>query len=178
MLPFIIAKALAFLPFGGLLRGATGKMILILVVIVALGFAYWKFKDNIRTAIVNEINQKTAEQILQDKEDQILKQNLFLIRQREINEQRLHEQKKQIENRNTLSIIIEKTTPEEDGPVAPVLRNVFEQINVFEGNVTPARENIKDVVDNDPPSALDRTVESIKSTGNSAIDAWRKLTDE
>jgi len=178
MLPFIFAKALAFLPFGGMLRGATGKMILILVIVGALGFAYWKFKDNIRTAIVNEINQETAEQILKEKEDQILKQNIFLIKQGELNEQLLHQQKEQIENRNKLSTIIENTTPEDDGPVAPVLRNVFEQINLFQGNVTPSSESVEDAVDNDPPSALDKTVESIKSTGNSAIDAWRKLTNE
>jgi hypothetical protein len=173
MLPFIALKALSFLPFGGMLRGAMGKFVLILVVVGALAYGYWKWKDNIKTAIINQINQETAETILKEKEDQIRKEREFIDRQGKLAKEILIRQRKQIENKNKLSNIIDNVKPEDDGPVAPILDSIFEQINTFEGNTEPAN---KDEVDKDPPSILDNAVDSVKSTGNSAIDAWKKLT--
>lgn len=173
MLPFIALKALAFLPFGGMLRGFSGKLILGIVIIGALAYGYWKWKDNIKTAIVNQINQETAETILKEKEDQLRKEREFIDRQGKLAKEILIRQRNQIENRNKLTNIIDNVKPEDDGPVAPILDSIFEQINIFENNVEPKSE---EEVDKDPPSTLDKAVDSVKSTGNSAIDAWKKLT--
>ena len=149
-----------------------GKFILVLVVVGALAYGYWKWKDNIKTAIINQINQETAETILKEKEDQIRKQQEFLDRQGQLVKEILRRQKEQIENRNKLTNIIENVEPEDNGPVAPILNEIFEQINIFENNIEP----VKDEVDNDPPSTLDKAVDAVESTGNKAIDAWKKLT--
>lgn len=177
---FIISKALAFLPFGNLLRGASGKLILGLVIVGALAFAYWKWKDNIREEIFNQINQETAEQLIRNQEEQLRRQEEFLDRQGKLAEELLRRQRQHIENSNQISNIIDNVTPEDNGPVAPILDKVFKQINAFEGyseNVTPSSEATNKVETEEEPSTLDKAVEVIESTGNSAIDQWRKLTN-
>jgi len=175
MLPFIALKALSFLPFGGMLRGAMGKFVLVLVIVGALAFGYWKWKDNIKTALINEINQETAEQILREKQDQIRKEREFLDRQGKLAVEILRRQRKQIENHNKLTNDIDNVKPEDDGPVAPILRSIFDQINTFENNVEPES---KEAAENEEPTMVDKAKGLAESTGNSAIDAWKKLTDE
>ena len=82
MVPFVLMKALSFLPFGGLLKGGSLKMILIVAAVAAVAFGVWKWKDGIKTAVYNEIYADRQEQIIEDQQRQIAL-NERLMRERE-----------------------------------------------------------------------------------------------
>lgn len=67
-MPFFALKFLSFLPFGNLLRGASGKLILFGGLALLIAFGVWKIRHNIYERVYNEVYAEQAEEILQQKE--------------------------------------------------------------------------------------------------------------
>ncbi len=153
---FIIAKLLAFLPFGNVLKGASGKMILIVGVILFVVFLIWNFKENIKEQVAAVFMQ-------QQLEDTIVFQQQEISRLRGIEEERNISIAKAIADNEALVIMINATkrdirsddfTPQ---TASPVLQHTLKTIADFEkGEVKPTE---------------------VEATGgNSVIDAWKKKT--
>jgi len=81
-MPFFLLKALSFLPFGSFLKGGGLKLIIILVALGALVFGIWKWKDNIKTAVYNQIYVQQAQDHL-DTQERLLELSARLMTQRE-----------------------------------------------------------------------------------------------
>jgi regulatory protein YycI of two-component signal transduction system YycFG len=149
---FIIAKLLAFLPFGNLLKGASGKLIMIVGVILLLVFLVWRYNGAIVERATAMFNQQQLEETVK-------------FQQREIT--RLHsieaERNKAIEqaiaDNEALLLMVNETKQEARGftpkTASPVLQHTFKAISKF--------QNGERVVE-----------EEVEPTGNSAIDAWKK----
>lgn len=162
---FLGLKALSFLPFGNFLRGTMGKLLLIGIVLAAVAFAIWKWKESIREEAYNQIYSQQAEQLIKEQQEEFR-------RMQEVIEKGNKIQSKTVEDRHELILEIEKlrnearTAPsEKDGEVAPVLKETIESIREIE-NRQPEKKTVGEKVG----EAVDETV----STGNKAIDAWKK----
>lgn len=150
---FIIAKLLAFLPFGNLLKGASGKLIMIAGVILLLVFLVWRYNSSIMekaTAIFNQ--QQLAETVeFQQRE---------IERLHGIEGERNRAIEKAIADNETLLLIINGAKQDardfEPSPASPVLQHTLRVIAELEKG-----DRVEDSKDVEP-------------TGNSAIDAWKE----
>lgn len=160
MFGFAAAKLLGFLPFGNLLKGGTGKLILIGMALVAALFLYWKWKDSIKEAVYNEIFAQQVETHLENQRKE-LEQLKRITAQREQAILDLIEQQKVI-LRDTSELVkrIESGNLE-DGPVAPVLREAVEGLR---SRLEPEGEKL-----------LNSAPRAPKRTGNAVIDEFLNL---
>lgn len=178
-MPFLLLKGLSFLPFGGLLKNP--KVLIGLIIVALLAFGYFKWKSSIKDAIYNEI---FAEQVEQHMENQ--RKELERVRQlmeesnQAVNEAQTNRQQilKEIEDARSAT---RNVAPERNGAVAPVLSEALEFIRARETSSEPQEDTLTDKLDNvvdEGLKALSDAQESVKTTGNSAIDAWKKKQEE
>jgi hypothetical protein len=178
-MPFFLLKGLSFLPFGGLLKNP--KVLIGLIIVALLAFGYFKWKSSIKEAIYNEI---FAEQVEQHMENQ--RKELERVRQlmeesnQAVNEAQTTRQKilKEIDDARALT---RNVTPERNGEVAPVLSEALDFIRARETSSEPHEDTLTEKLDNVVDTglkALRDAQESVESTGNSAIDAWKKKQAE
>lgn len=154
---FLFAKLLAFLPFGNVLKGASGKLILIAGVILLIVFMVWNFKEKIKEQVAAVFMQ-------QQLEDTIVFQQQEISRLRGIEEERNSAIAKAIADNEALVIMINETKQEirsdafSPEVASPVLQHAIKAISEFEKGAG--------VVVEEPKGA--------EATGNSVIDAWKK----
>ena len=155
---FAILKLLSFLPFGGLLRGGSLKIIAIVGVVIALGFMYWKWKSSIEEGVRDEINVQLLEERLKEQEKRT--EDLLNIskRQNEIIEASI------ARNQKLLKAV--------EG----------ERIRIGSMKASPATEPVEAALDvirgiqaekDTEPEAPEKEAE--EATGNTVIDKWKKL---
>ena len=173
MAPLFLLKGLSFLPFGSFLKNP--KVLIGGILIIALVFVYFKWKNNIIERVENEIYTEQAEALLEQQKRE------FETQQRLQEEAARHTQRL-AQQRETLIRDIERlrgdvrsSAAEDDGDVAPVLANVIEAIRAREGTLTkpaaaPTLGERTDALLEDGADAVDE----LRETGNSAIDEWRK----
>lgn len=161
---FFLTKLLAFLPFGNLLRGTSLKIILIIGAILVVAFVYWKWKDNIRTAVYKEIFQEQVVNQLEEQEREF-KRLQAIIAAREAALQRLLAQQKELAARYERVLADIQRGEYDTGEVSEVLRVIVDQIRRTELG-EPLR-------DSRPVSTPPVPQPKPEQTGNASIDAWR-----
>lgn len=155
---FLIAKLLAFLPFGNILKGASGKLIMIAGVILLVVFLVWRYNHAITERVTAMFNQQQLQStvVFQQKE---------ITRLREIEAERNRAIEQSIKNNEALLLMIGKTKQEVRSDdftpttASPVLQHTLRAIAEFEAGKS------EEVAPNG-------------ETGNSAIDAWKKKAKE
>lgn len=126
---FTVTKLLSFLPMGNMLRGTSGKIILIIGALVGLAFLVWQWKDAIRETVFNEIYAEQAQAALEDQQrrqeiiQDISEKNRELERELERTTRELTRKADEIEKS------IKGSSDKDDGEVAPVLRNTLNAIS-------------------------------------------------
>ena len=182
-MPFFLLKGLSFLPFGGLLKNP--KVLIGVILVALLAFGYFMWKSSIKEAIYNEIFAEQVEQHLENQRQE-------LERVKKLTDEGTTAVKKAHTHRQKILTEIEKArnltrnvTPERNGPVAPVLSEALDFIRAressSESSSEPHEDTLADKLDNVVDSglkALSDAQESVTSTGNSAIDAWKKKQAE
>jgi hypothetical protein len=170
VLPFILLKLLAFIPGGNLLKGTSGKLILIGLAVAAVAFFAWRFIEGIKEDALNEVFAKQATQLIEQQQKQFDLRNKVRDKGDQI-------QTEVIQDRQTLILEIERlrndvrgSKPEDDGEVAPVLANVIEHLRRMQEVQKPAEESTLDKT----ARKLGETAKDLQETGNSAIDKWKK----
>lgn len=170
MIPFVLLKGLSFLPFGGLLKNP--KVIIGIVLIAVLAFAYWKWKSSIEEAAYNAIFTQQAEEHL-ERQRKNLEQTQKLIE--ESNAAVLKSQKQRESLLRDIEAARDRTRnvrSEDNGEVAPVLRDALEFIRQNEGAPEAPERTLGDTA----KDAVDKATGAVRGavkTGNDAIDAWR-----
>jgi len=174
VLPFILLKLLAFIPGGNLLKGTSGKLILIGLAVAVVAFFAWRFIEGIKEDALNEVFAKQATQLIEQQQKQFELRN----RVRDTGDQI---QTEVIQDRQALILEIERlrndvrgSKPEDDGEVAPVLANVIEHLRRMQEVQKPAEESTL----NKTARKLGEATKGLKETGNSVIDNWKKGTRE
>ncbi len=155
---FLIAKLLAFLPFGNLLKGASGKLIMIAGVLLLVVFLVWRYNHAITERVTAMFNQQQLQStvVFQQKE---------ITRLREIEEERNRAIQQAIKDNEALLLMVGKTKQEVRSDdfkpeiASPVLQHTLRAIAGFESGKTEEATPGGD-------------------TGNSAIDAWKKKAKE
>lgn len=149
---FIIAKLLAFLPFGNLLKGASGKLIMIVGAILLVVFLVWRYNSVI-------IERATAMFNQQQLEETVAFQQREITRLHSIEAERNKAIEQAIADNEALLLMINGAKQDARGfepkQASPVLQHTLKTISEF--------ENGERVVE-----------EEVEPTGNSAIDAWKK----
>jgi hypothetical protein len=123
------------------------KVLLLIVILIASGYAYYRISSHI-SQLNSEIAELEKQRVIWVQSKAIYESNIRLITQinREaeeliqalanvnstIEKNKIELEKKNLESRrkiNNLLQIIKSTKPEENGPVAPVLRNTIQSID-------------------------------------------------
>ena len=170
-MPFFALKFLSFLPFGNLLRGASGKLILFGGLALLIAFGVWKIRHNIYERAYNEVYAEQAEEILKQKQSEYEKlEELTNAREKFLGDRQRSREELILEIQRIRSFI-EYSRPEDDGEVAPVLRDVITHLRSLEASTVKLEEPEKE------PGLLDKLkdkVPSFEKSGNSIIDKWKK----
>ena len=151
MLLFGISKILAFLPFGNIFKGVSGKFIVIAMSIGIAGFGVWKWKANIKASVAEVFYQQQIE-------DHLLEVKTEVQRLRRIEEIRNDAVTKSIQRNESLILSIQEGRNEiangkyEAAPAPPVLKDAMRRIQEIEGTNEP------------------------EETDNVVIDAWKSIT--
>ena len=181
-MPFFLLKGLSFLPFGGLLKNP--KVLIGLILVVVLAFAYFKWKSSIKQAIYNQIYTEQAEQHIENQRQE-------MERRQQLMDESNRAVRRAQEERNKLLREIEQARqqtrnvdPERNGEVAPVLEDALQFIRGRQGVSVPAEPTIGsqagEVLDKgveratEALGAAEEAVDETWKTGNAAIDAWRE----
>lgn len=175
-MPFFALKFLSFLPFGNLLRGASGKLILILGIVLVIAFGIWKIRHDIFESAYNQIfAEQAVELVKQQKREYEKFQELASERERFLDERARSREELIIEIQRIQSIV-DYSRPEDDGEVAPVLREVISHLRSLEEATKPKQKKPKK-----EPSLLDKLKDKVPSfrgetekSDNSVIDKWKK----
>lgn len=174
-MPFFLLKGLSFLPFGGLLKNP--KVIIGVIIVALLAFGYFKWKSSIKQALFNQIYTEQAEQHIENQRREMERtQKLMNESNRAVNaaQEKRARLLREIEGARSQT---RNVAPERNGDVAPVLSEALDFIRGRQSAaVVPERtfgDKVGDVVD-DSAEAITGAQESVKETGNSAIDAWKK----
>ena len=179
-MPFFLLKGLSFLPFGGLLKNP--KVLIGGILIIALAFAYFKWKGAIKERIYNEIYTQQAEQHIENqRREQERVQQLITEGNRAVSEAQARREAliREIERARSQT---RNVAPEDNGQVAPVLEEALSFIRARQGTPSAPREptlgdRAGEALDQGLDAtrgAVERAEGAIESTGNSVIDAWRK----
>jgi hypothetical protein len=175
-MPFFLLKGLSFLPFGGLLKNP--KVIIGAIIVALLVFGYFKWKSSIKQAIFNQIYTEQAEQHIENQRREMERtQQLMNESNRAVREaqEKRHRLLKEIEGARAHT---RNVAPERNGEVAPVLSEALDFIRERQPVSAPPErtlgDKVGDVVD-DGAEAITGAQESVESSGNSVIDAWKKL---
>ena len=173
-MPFFALKFLSFLPFGNLLRGASGKLILFGGLALLIAFGVWKIRQNIYERAYNEVYAEQAEEILTQKQREYEKlEELTNAREKFLGDRQRSREELILEIQRIRSFI-EYSRPEDDGEVAPVLRDVITHLRSLEASTTKPEKPKEE------PGLLDKlkdkvpSFEEIEKSGNSIIDKWKK----
>jgi len=162
---FILAKLLAFLPFGNFLQGNSLKLILIAVAVVGALLFVWRWKEGIREDALSNFNQKRLEEILKQTQQEQARFKKIIEDRETLILQLLDERQKLEADYKKLADKVRDSKPEDDAPVAPVLRDTLKALRERDGGKAPAPTPVKP---DTPPT----------DSGNGAIDAWRRLTGQ
>lgn len=160
MLPFVALKALSFLPFGGLLKGGSLKMVLIGVAVVAVAFGIWKWRDNIRTAVYNEVYAEQQEEIIAKQQRQ-LELTERLMQEREAAVAQALDAQAKLREAIAMNKLELRRQEFEAMQVPPVINAALDIIR--------KSQHLEGMGDELPPEAED------PPTGNSVIDRWKSL---
>lgn len=175
-MPFFLLKGLSFLPFGGFLKNP--KLLIGIILIAIIGFAIWKWKQSIEEAAYNAIFTEQAEQHLQNqRREQERVQKLIEQGNKAVAEaqKRREDLIQEVERARARTRNVD---PEQNGPVAPVLKEALEWIRLQEGVGAPESPPEKTLGER-AGELWNRSTEAagsaVESTGNAAIDAWKKI---
>jgi hypothetical protein len=185
-MPFFLLKGLSFLPGAGLLKNP--KVILALILIAALVFGYFKWKGAIEDRIYQELHSEQIEAHL----EQLRQESERMVRLAEESQRAIEiaqiRRNKLIREIEAARDATRNVKPEDNGPVAPVLKDALDFIRSrqpTEAPVAPADPSLIERVTGTVKDAVGATEEAAtavtdkaKITGNSAIDAWRKLRNK
>jgi hypothetical protein len=171
---FAAAKLLAFIPGGNLLKGTTGKLILIGLAIAAIIFLVWRYNEHIRAEVYNRIYQEQAEQHLKEQKEEFERSQRIFKEAQDATLRLSRENEKRARDIERLRSQVRSSAPEDDGPVAPVLKNALESIRVIEAGTPPPEKTLGEKVGDTVKGAVDSSVD----TGNKAIDEWRRKLDK
>lgn len=177
-MPFFALKFLSFLPFGNLLRGASGKLILFGGLALVIAFGIWKIRHDIYERAYNEVYAEQAEEILKQKEREYEKLEELAKFTDEFTGDHYRSREELIIEIQKIRSMVEYSRPEDDGEVAPVLRAVIDHIRSLEAKTA----KVKVEEPKEEPSLLDKALDKIpyigdeseESSGNSIIDSWKK----
>lgn len=142
MLGFAASKLLGFLPFGNLLKGTTGKLILIGALIIGAVFMYWKWKDDIETAVYNELFREQVEEAMNEQRQEIERLKLLTEQRDAAIIQLLDRQRAITEDTDRVRETVRDESLE-DGEVAPVLRETIRELRAL-SNPEAANEDRPD----------------------------------
>lgn len=174
-MPFFLLKGLSFLPFGGFLKNP--KILIGLILIAALAFAYFKWKDSIKEAAYNAIYSEQVEQHLENQRKQMeATQKIIAEGSRAVNE--AHRRREAlIRDVETARAKTRNVDPEKNGPVAPVLSEALDFIRRSEMARNPSKETIREKAKGLVDDAVEATKGAV-SSGNAAIDAWKARSNK
>jgi flagellar biosynthesis component FlhA len=161
---FLAAKALSFLPFGGLLRGFTGKLVLFGVLAAVIAFAVWKWKDSIREQALSAVFAEQAQEQLKQQQQEFERMRRVQELSSEIQTRASEQQRRLQQQLDEAQRQIRGVTTEEDGSVAPVLIMTLDNIRRFEGYQERTVPQVLN--ENERPN--------VSGSGNPAIDAFRR----
>lgn len=152
---FGVLKLLSFLPFGGMLRGTSLKVIGVIGLAGIVAFGYWKWKSGIENEVREEINAQILEERIKEQEK---KTQLLL----SITEKQNEVIELAIARSDKLRELIQRSRIEiggmEASPATPPLEAAMAALRALEGK---AAETAKKKPEGE-------------STGNSVIDDWKK----
>lgn len=182
-MPFFLLKGLSFLPFGGFLKNP--KVLIGLVIVVVVAFGYFKWKSAIKEAIYNELFSEQVEQHMENQRRELERTRQLLEEGTQAVDEARQERQKLLTEIEDARAAARNVLPEDNGPVAPVLSKALDFIRAretaSEPPPEPREETLKEKLDNAVDSGLEAlkgAKDSVTSTGNSAIDAWKKKQEE
>ena len=153
MLVFGLSKLLAFLPFGNIFKGFSGRLIVLAMIVGIAAFGVWKWKDNIKASVAEVFYQQQIE-------DHLLEVKTEVERLRRVEEIRNEAITKSIQRNESLILSIQEGRKDiadgkyEATPATPVLKDAMSRIKGVEAGRNPQEED----------------------SGNMVIDAWKNLT--
>lgn len=153
---FAITKLLAFLPFGNIFKGLSGRVLLISLIAGVIAFGVWKWKDNIKAQVAEAFYQQQIEDQLQDVKTEVQ-------RLRNIEEARNAAIQRAIQRNESLILSIQEGRREIAGgkytpaPATQVLKDTMSRIKSIEE------------ADHKPLPKKE------ESSGNVVIDTWKKV---
>jgi len=178
-MPFFLLKGLSFLPFGGLLKNP--KLLIGAIVIALLVFGYFNWKDAIKTAIYNELYAEQVEEHLENQRQELERIKKLAEESTTAVQTVNKERQKLLKDIEAARAATRNVIPERNGAVAPVLSEALDFIRARQASPEPEEETLRTKMDdvvNRGLDALRGTQEPVETTGNSAIDAWKKTQEE
>ena len=174
-MPFFLLKGLSFLPFGGLLKNP--KVIIGIILVVVIAFAYIKWKSAIKQAVYNQIYAEQVEQHIVNQQRELERQRALMLESQRATEDARKRREAIIKDIEAARAKTRNVDPDKNGPVAPVLSEALEFIRsrqtVPEPHEATIGERVGEAVDTGT-EALRGAQESATETGNKFIDEWKK----
>lgn len=169
-LPFILLKGLSFLPFGGFLKSP--KIIIGIIIIAVLAFAYFKWKNSIEEAAYNAVFSEQTEQHLRNQQRELERTQELIEQSNKAVSEAQSKREKLLREIETARQNTRNVDPEKNGPVAPVLSEALNFIRNQEKVRNPSNRSFSDKAKDVINKAVEATGDAV-SSGNEAIDAWR-----
>lgn len=148
---------MAFIPFGNLLKGASGKLIMIAGAILLVVFLIWRYNGMIIEKATAMFNQQQLEETVAFQQREITRLHSIEGERNKAIERAIADNEALLLMINDAKQVTRSFTPM---PASPVLKSTLKAISEFEN-----RERVEDTGE-------------AKSTGNSSIDAWKKNAKE
>lgn len=174
-MPFFLLKGLSFLPFGGLLKNP--KVIIGIIIIALLAFAYVKWKSAIKTAVFNQIYTEQAEQHIANQQRELERQRALMLESQRATDEAKKRRDAIMKDIEAARAKTRNVDPEKDGEIAPVLSDALDFIRARQTAPEPQErtlgEKVGDAVD-DGTQALKDAQGAAAETGNKFIDEWKE----
>jgi hypothetical protein len=174
-MPFFLLKGLSFLPFGGFLKNP--KVIMGIILIAVLAFAYVKWKSAIKKAVFNQIYTEQAEQHIANQQRELERQRALMLESQRATDAAKKRRDAILKDIEAARAKTRNVDPKNDGAIAPVLSDALDFIRARQTSPEPPKrtlgEKVGDVVDGGT-KALKDAQGAAEETGNKFIDEWKE----